>query len=235
MSNPEQSAPSQPTSAMRNMVGKGKAANFAKDRSGPASDAALREYCDKNYNQLLPIIAEKFNKEKERNKKLTEVKARLNFGGCPGTQDRQGKNQEEKKDECSIGWETMERVCPHAQATTIIIPIPRPPKSSQKVKIVEAGTQDGESTEDFVRRYKLENRDVKGAPECIKISGFVHGITNPELIKRIHDKIPKTMDGMMRAIRSKISEKEVSQISKGRKGNNIGLRSSEKLPKKFSL
>ncbi|GKB38784.1 hypothetical protein Tco_0883726 [Tanacetum coccineum] len=41
-------------------------------------------------------------------------------------------------------------------------------------------------------------RDVKGAPECMKISGFMHGITNPELIKRLHDKIPKSVDEMMR-------------------------------------
>ncbi|GJV91844.1 reverse transcriptase domain-containing protein [Tanacetum coccineum] len=62
--------------------------------------------------------------------------------------------------------------------------------------------RDGESTEDFVRRYKLESRDVKGAPECIRISGFVYGITNPELIKRLHDKIPKTVDEMMRVTTS---------------------------------
>ncbi|GKA83267.1 reverse transcriptase domain-containing protein [Tanacetum coccineum] len=62
--------------------------------------------------------------------------------------------------------------------------------------------RDGESTEDFVRRYKLESRDVKGAPECMRISGFVHGITNPELIKRLHDKIPKTVDEMMRVTTS---------------------------------
>ncbi|GJY10145.1 reverse transcriptase domain-containing protein [Tanacetum coccineum] len=62
--------------------------------------------------------------------------------------------------------------------------------------------RDGESTEDFVRRYKLESRDVKGAPECMRISGFVHGITNPELIKRLHDKIPKTVDEMMRVATS---------------------------------
>nr|GFB26759.1 reverse transcriptase domain-containing protein [Tanacetum cinerariifolium] len=49
--------------------------------------------------------------------------------------------------------------------------------------------RDGESTKDFVRRYKLESRDVKGAPECMRIFGFVHGITNPKLIKRLHDKI----------------------------------------------
>ncbi|GJY25222.1 reverse transcriptase domain-containing protein [Tanacetum coccineum] len=58
--------------------------------------------------------------------------------------------------------------------------------------------RDGESMEDFVRRYKLESRDVKGAPEFMRISGFVHGITNPELIKRLHDKIPKTVDEMMK-------------------------------------
>ncbi|GKE01474.1 hypothetical protein Tco_1389457 [Tanacetum coccineum] len=61
-----------------------KRANSTRSR-WPASDAALREYCDKNYNQLLPIIAEKFNKEKERNEKLKDVKARLNFEGCSGT------------------------------------------------------------------------------------------------------------------------------------------------------
>ncbi|GJV92170.1 reverse transcriptase domain-containing protein [Tanacetum coccineum] len=62
--------------------------------------------------------------------------------------------------------------------------------------------RDEESTEDFVRRYKLESRDVKGAPECMRISEFVHGITNPELIKRLHDKIPKTVDEMMRVATS---------------------------------
>ncbi|GKC89675.1 hypothetical protein Tco_1150324 [Tanacetum coccineum] len=32
----------------------------------------------------------------------------------------------------------------------------------------------------------------------MKIFGFMHGITNPQLIKRIHDKIPKSVDEMMR-------------------------------------
>ncbi|GJX83119.1 reverse transcriptase domain-containing protein [Tanacetum coccineum] len=62
--------------------------------------------------------------------------------------------------------------------------------------------RDGESTKDFVRRYKLESRDVKGVLECMRISEFVHGITNPELIKRLHDKIPKTVDEMMRVTTS---------------------------------
>ncbi|GKA93274.1 hypothetical protein Tco_0815260 [Tanacetum coccineum] len=44
----------------------------------PASDAALREYCDKNYHQLLPIIAEKVHQGKEQQENLKAVKARLN-------------------------------------------------------------------------------------------------------------------------------------------------------------
>ncbi|GJV92679.1 reverse transcriptase domain-containing protein [Tanacetum coccineum] len=84
MSHPEQSAPSQPTSAVRNTVGRGKEPT-PQDQGGLASDTFLREYCDKNYNQLLPIIVEKFNREREKNEKLKEVKARLNFGVCSET------------------------------------------------------------------------------------------------------------------------------------------------------
>ncbi|GJV85263.1 reverse transcriptase domain-containing protein [Tanacetum coccineum] len=84
MSNREQSVPSQPTSALRTTVGKGNEATL-QDQRGLASDTALREYCDKNYNQLLPIMAEKFNREKDKSEKLKELKSRLNFEGCSGT------------------------------------------------------------------------------------------------------------------------------------------------------
>ncbi|GJS22784.1 reverse transcriptase domain-containing protein [Tanacetum coccineum] len=66
------------------------------------------------------------------------------------------------------------------------------------VEIHNIKHRDGESTEEFMRRYKLECRDVKGASECMKISGFMHGITNHELIKRLHDSIPRSMDEMIR-------------------------------------
>ncbi|GJY47507.1 reverse transcriptase domain-containing protein [Tanacetum coccineum] len=62
------------------------------------------------------------------------------------------------------------------------------------VKIHHIKQREGESTEDFVRRFKIESRGVKGAPEVMRISGFMHGITNPELIKHLHDKIPKSVD-----------------------------------------
>ncbi|GJS79933.1 hypothetical protein Tco_0729814 [Tanacetum coccineum] len=38
---------------------------------------------------------------------------------------------------------------------------------------------------------------MKGAPECIRIFGFMHGVNNPELIKRLNEHVPKTMEEMM--------------------------------------
>ncbi|GJW46691.1 hypothetical protein Tco_0078337 [Tanacetum coccineum] len=61
---------------MRNTLGK---EQVPQDMGMPAYDAARREYCDKNYHQLLPIIAEKVHQEKVQQEKLKAVKARLNF------------------------------------------------------------------------------------------------------------------------------------------------------------
>ncbi|GJZ45926.1 reverse transcriptase domain-containing protein [Tanacetum coccineum] len=66
------------------------------------------------------------------------------------------------------------------------------------VEIHHIKQRDGESTEDFVQRFKTKSRHVKGAPECIRIFGFMHEITNPGLIKRLHDNIPKSVDKVMR-------------------------------------
>ncbi|GJZ02189.1 reverse transcriptase domain-containing protein [Tanacetum coccineum] len=83
------------------------------------------------------------------------------------------------------------------------------------IEIHNIKQRDEESTEDFIKRYKLESRDVKGAPECMRISGFVHGITNPELNKRLYDKIPKTVDEMMRVTTSFLrGEKKCSRQGK---------------------
>nr|GEX10288.1 reverse transcriptase domain-containing protein [Tanacetum cinerariifolium] len=38
---------------------------------------------------------------------------------------------------------------------------------------------------------------MKGAPECMRISGFMQGINNPELTKRLNEHVPRTMEEMM--------------------------------------
>ncbi|GKA67682.1 reverse transcriptase domain-containing protein, partial [Tanacetum coccineum] len=62
------------------------------------------------------------------------------------------------------------------------------------VEIHHIKQREGDSTEDFVQKFKIKSRDVKGAPEVMRISGFMQGIINPELIKCLHDKIPKSVD-----------------------------------------
>nr|GFA51685.1 reverse transcriptase domain-containing protein [Tanacetum cinerariifolium]GFA52281.1 reverse transcriptase domain-containing protein [Tanacetum cinerariifolium] len=367
MSNPEQTALSQPTSTVRNTARKGKEP-FTQDRGGPASDAALREYCDKNYNQLLPIMAEKFNQEKEKNGKLKDLKARLNFEGCSGTsrysesktmntkehdkrhisrhsrsprtsvfsrirrersrspirRERSRSPRQRAKEECvfkrlgSRGKSVSARSDSynrhsHSRYTEALsksedsgdplLRFPKnknashiktydgsedpedhlkkiqaaakterwamptwchmfnstltgnarvwfddlPPKSidsyddlkkafpknylQQKkyikhpIELHNIKQRDRESTKDFVRRYKLESKDVKGASECMRIFEFVHGITNPELVKRLHDKISKTMDKMMRVTTSFLRERWRPRITSGRirfhHGNNM--------------
>ncbi|GJT33955.1 hypothetical protein Tco_0924374 [Tanacetum coccineum] len=40
---------------------------------------------------------------------------------------------------------------------------------------------------------------MKGAPECMRIFGFMHGVNNPELTKRLNEHVPKTVEEMMTA------------------------------------
>ncbi|GKF01601.1 hypothetical protein Tco_0028524 [Tanacetum coccineum] len=65
------------------------------------------------------------------------------------------------------------------------------------VEIHNIKQRDGETIEDFIERFKVETRRIKGAPECIRISGFMHGVNNPELTKRLNEQVPKTMEEMM--------------------------------------
>ncbi|GJW85375.1 hypothetical protein Tco_0158520 [Tanacetum coccineum] len=61
MSTNELTPLSQPTSAVRNTLGK---EQVPQNSGMPTFDAALREYYDMNYHQLLPIIAKKVHQEK---------------------------------------------------------------------------------------------------------------------------------------------------------------------------
>ncbi|GJV91694.1 hypothetical protein Tco_1539507 [Tanacetum coccineum] len=41
------------------------------------------------------------------------------------------------------------------------------------------------------------NRTHEGSPQCMRISGFMHGVNNPKLTKRLNEHVPKTMEEMM--------------------------------------
>ncbi|GJV90329.1 reverse transcriptase domain-containing protein [Tanacetum coccineum] len=65
------------------------------------------------------------------------------------------------------------------------------------VKIHNIKQRDGETIEEFMKRFKVETRRMKGAPECIQISGFMHGVNNLESTKSLNEHVPKTMEEMM--------------------------------------
>ncbi|GKC55933.1 reverse transcriptase domain-containing protein, partial [Tanacetum coccineum] len=65
------------------------------------------------------------------------------------------------------------------------------------VEIYNIKQRDGETIEDFMEWFKVETGRMKGAPECMRISEFMHGVNNPELTKRLNEHVPKTMEEMM--------------------------------------
>nr|GEU53565.1 reverse transcriptase domain-containing protein [Tanacetum cinerariifolium] len=225
MSTNEQTPLSQPTSIVRNTPGK---EQDPQDLGRPAFDAALREYCDRNYHHLLPIIAEKVHQEKTP-KAATRVLAQekqslLSKNIITKEYPHEGrkrcwKSKVAREDIGSQGQrgksQVLRTICPSNGVWFDDLPkesidsyddlkeafienyIEQKKCIKDPIKIHNIKQKDGESMEEFVRRYKLECRDVKRAPKCMKIFGFMHGITYPELIKRLHDKIPKSVDEMM--------------------------------------
>nr|GEW08124.1 reverse transcriptase domain-containing protein [Tanacetum cinerariifolium] len=65
------------------------------------------------------------------------------------------------------------------------------------VEIQTIKQRDGETIEEFMEWFKVETERMKGAPECMQISGFMHGVNNPELTKRLNEHVPNTMKEMM--------------------------------------
>nr|GEW05497.1 reverse transcriptase domain-containing protein [Tanacetum cinerariifolium] len=74
------------------------------------------------------------------------------------------------------------------------------------VEIHNIKQREGETLEDFMERFKIETGRMKGAPECMRIFGFMHGINNPGLIKCLNEHVPKTMEEMMVATTAFIRE-----------------------------
>nr|GEV52517.1 reverse transcriptase domain-containing protein [Tanacetum cinerariifolium] len=65
------------------------------------------------------------------------------------------------------------------------------------VEIHNIKQKDGETIKDFIERFKVETGRMKGAPECMRISRFMHEVNNPKLTKRLNEHVPKTMEEMM--------------------------------------
>ncbi|GKB61924.1 hypothetical protein Tco_0918110 [Tanacetum coccineum] len=139
MSNHEQPTPSHPKSDVRNTTGKNK--QIPQDSVRTTSAVDLEEFCEKHYEKLLPIMADKYEYEKRKKEKLEEVKARLDFGDTrkksTRAQESASRIRKEGRAPCSRDSEAEDGVPP-----CIPIGVRKAQgiwKITLKVKIVKAG------------------------------------------------------------------------------------------------
>nr|GEW65772.1 reverse transcriptase domain-containing protein [Tanacetum cinerariifolium] len=96
------------------------------------------------------------------------------------------------------------------------------------VELARVKQRQGESTSAYVERYKDECIHIKACPEILRISGFMNGINNPELIKRLNDMVPQTFDELMKRTRSFIQGEAAAADSKKSYLNYKGDRGNDK-------
>ncbi|GJX50267.1 reverse transcriptase domain-containing protein [Tanacetum coccineum] len=90
------------------------------------------------------------------------------------------------------------------------------------VEIHHIKQREGESTKAFMERFKAESMHVNGEPECMRISGFMHDIANPDLIKKLNDNFPKSIDGIINVTTAFLRGRWQQPISQGRKSIQHG-------------
>ncbi|GJR83955.1 reverse transcriptase domain-containing protein [Tanacetum coccineum] len=166
MSTHEQQTSTIPTSVVRNTGGKSGPQNLEE----PASNEALRELCDKNYHQLLPLIAEKMQKEKEQQDKLKASPEEGMGASTPEARHQSPASSEDssktdllhlgpghrRRDVCSIDWEEKNNARIHALIVTTRVPKQREPRYRQESIIMRAHRPD-RNTSGYSKKQKRAN------------------------------------------------------------------------------
>ncbi|GJT83320.1 hypothetical protein Tco_1057662 [Tanacetum coccineum] len=143
----------------------------------PAFDAALREFCDKNYNQLLPILAEKIHQEKVQKEKLKTVKVILNFKET---------SQYSKSRAPSRRRDVRKRLGPKNARSMSRSPEPRLDRSrSPRRKDPERETMFRRLEKGVFHRSSIEDEDLSQPWVCEETDPFTPRICYFDLPKRI--------------------------------------------------
>nr|GEW42694.1 hypothetical protein [Tanacetum cinerariifolium] len=82
----------------------------------------------------------------------------------------------------------------------IVLRVENAPEASRNHMITPTPLTGRGSTTDIAiatETTPVETEQMKGAPECMRISEFIHGVNNPKLTKRLNEHVPKTMEEMM--------------------------------------
>nr|GEW73098.1 reverse transcriptase domain-containing protein [Tanacetum cinerariifolium] len=104
---------------------------------------------------------------------------------------RRSTNRSNDDDDLSQPW-----LCEEIDPFTARIRNSEVPKRTRMP--VNVKTYDGTGDPNVhLKIFQAASKIERGAPECMKISGIMHEITNPDLIKKLNDNIPKSVDEMM--------------------------------------
>ncbi|GKB70350.1 reverse transcriptase domain-containing protein [Tanacetum coccineum] len=185
-----------------------------KEKTPKEADAAPRvnilDFCEEHYEDILPVIMDNIRCDKYRNlSERPKMRERLknNDGNVFGRLGIVLSVEVALTDgtllaEIVLEAETApERIDGYKDLKVAFLAYFMQQKKYVKdpMEIHNIKQRDGETIEDFMERFKVETGRMKGAPECMRISGFMHGVNNPELTKRLNEHVPKTMEEMMTA------------------------------------
>nr|GEX91935.1 reverse transcriptase domain-containing protein [Tanacetum cinerariifolium] len=173
--------------------------------------ANILDFSEEHYEDILQIIL-----DGARHDKRKEVQTRLDFGESPKKVRREKENSLNSKRESESPsprgsasstsyrghWKSREKGA--SQQLKKTCPYPGLARMGREGLVQWATSRkyrwrDEETIEEFMERFKIETRHIKGALECMQIFGFMHGVNNPELKKRLNEYVPNTVEEMMTA------------------------------------
>nr|GEV44048.1 reverse transcriptase domain-containing protein [Tanacetum cinerariifolium] len=191
--------------------------------AGTTPRVNIQEFCEEYYEDILPIIMEKVRHDRRRDvhtrldfgkspreriredSHYSNTRARATEPERVKIQDRLRYDDRHVLDRLGIllgaeaapASQTLQEMIVLRIRNASVAPENHMKYVKDPVEIHNIKQRDGETIEDFMKRFKEETGRMKGAPECMRISGFMHRVNNPELIKRLNDHVPKTMEEMM--------------------------------------
>ncbi|KAK1431626.1 hypothetical protein QVD17_08115 [Tagetes erecta] len=83
-------------------------------------------------------------------------------------------------------------------------------------EILHIKRRDDEPLADFITRYNLESLQIGGVTEDLMIAGFVNGVRDDHLIRRLHgpDGMPRTMEALMNIAKMHIKAEKSVQLNR---------------------
>nr|GEZ57925.1 reverse transcriptase domain-containing protein [Tanacetum cinerariifolium] len=192
----------------------------------------IHDFCEEYYEDILPIIMDKIRHDKRK-----EVHTRTNHIYRYRDRDCSRRMKRGRDSESSLScvsesgfndgghWNSKSKRHKPTDEDDLTKPwmCEEVDPSMPRIRNFESS----QTIEDFMERFKVETERMKGAPECMRIFGFMHRVNNSELTKRLSEHVPKKMEEMMITTAAFIEAKPPPlakrKVSQGREGGLADL------------